>query len=163
MQLLSAVTHRLRLTLAQVPIEDKSNEIPAFPKLVRDLPKADYALITADAMHSRENVYFGSAAVVVDEKSPHNFLYSPSAPAAQRPVLSAHCQHYCLPGIRRQPAQDLIGIGHATLGLGQEFGFWSYSTPRTGFEPHGLCDRHCRGVAYVISSAAFSEYILPLD
>jgi hypothetical protein len=32
LQLLSAVTHRLRLTLAQVPIEDKSNEISAFPK-----------------------------------------------------------------------------------------------------------------------------------
>jgi hypothetical protein len=54
LQLLSAVTHRLRLTLGQVPIEDKSNEIPAFPKLLRDLPKVDYALITADAMHCQQ-------------------------------------------------------------------------------------------------------------
>lgn len=54
LQLLSAVTHRLRLTLAQVPIEDKSNEIPAFPKLLRDLPKIDYALVTADAMHCQQ-------------------------------------------------------------------------------------------------------------
>lgn len=53
LQLLSAVTHRLRLTLAQVPIEEKSNEIPAFPKLLRDLPKADYALVTADALHGQ--------------------------------------------------------------------------------------------------------------
>ena len=54
LQLLSAVTHRLRLTLAQVPIEDKSNEIPAFPRLLRDLPKTDYALVTADAMHCQQ-------------------------------------------------------------------------------------------------------------
>ena len=54
LQLLSAVTHRLRLTLAQVPIEDKSNEIPAFPKLLRDLPKVDYALVTADPMHCQQ-------------------------------------------------------------------------------------------------------------
>jgi predicted transposase YbfD/YdcC len=37
-----------------VPIEDKSNEIPAFPKLLRDLPKIDYALVTADAMHCQQ-------------------------------------------------------------------------------------------------------------
>jgi len=54
LQLLSVVTHRLRLTLAQVPIEEKSNEIPAFPILLRDLPKIDYALVTADAMHCQQ-------------------------------------------------------------------------------------------------------------
>jgi hypothetical protein len=54
LQLLSAVTHRLRLTLAQVPIEEKSNEIPAFPTLLRDLPKVDYALVTADPMHCQQ-------------------------------------------------------------------------------------------------------------
>jgi hypothetical protein len=64
LQLLSAVTHRLRLTLAQVPIEDKSNEIPAFPKLLRDLPKADYALVTADAMHCQQE----SARVTTQER-----------------------------------------------------------------------------------------------
>lgn len=64
LQLLSAVTHHLRLTLAQVPIEDKSNEIPAFPKLLRDLPKVDYALITADAMHCQQE----SARVVTQER-----------------------------------------------------------------------------------------------
>jgi len=54
LQLLSVVTHRLRLTLAQEPIEDKSNEIPAFPKLLRELPKIDHALVTADAMHCQQ-------------------------------------------------------------------------------------------------------------
>ncbi len=64
LQLLSAVTHRLRLTLAQLPIEDKSNEIPAFPKLVRDLPNAEAVLITADAMHCQQE----SAGVITRER-----------------------------------------------------------------------------------------------
>jgi hypothetical protein len=63
LQLLSVVTHRLRLTLAQVPIEEKSNEIPAMPELVRRLPKFDGVLITADAMHCQQE----SARVVTQE------------------------------------------------------------------------------------------------
>lgn len=54
LQLLSAVTHRLRLTLAQVPIQEKSNEIPAYPQLLRGLPRVDAALVTADAMHCQQ-------------------------------------------------------------------------------------------------------------
>jgi len=54
LQLLSIVTHRLRLTLSQEPIESKSNEIPAFPKLLRSLPNHGHALITADAMHCQQ-------------------------------------------------------------------------------------------------------------
>jgi hypothetical protein len=54
LHLLSAVTHRLRLTLGQKPIEDKSNEIPAFPRLLRSLPNHGHALVTADAMHCQQ-------------------------------------------------------------------------------------------------------------
>ncbi len=54
LQLLSVVTHRLRLTLAQEPIESKSNEIPAFPRLLRSLPNRGHALVTADAMHCQQ-------------------------------------------------------------------------------------------------------------
>ena len=38
LQLLSAVTHRLRLTLGQIPIEEKSNEIPALKPLLSAMP-----------------------------------------------------------------------------------------------------------------------------
>jgi type II secretory pathway component PulL len=54
LQLLSAVSHRLRLTLAQVPIEEKSNEIPALQPLLRSLPNLEGSLITADAMHCQQ-------------------------------------------------------------------------------------------------------------
>lgn len=53
LQLLSAVSHRLRLTVAQEPIEEKSNEIPAIKPLLGKAP-CQGALITADAMHCQQ-------------------------------------------------------------------------------------------------------------
>jgi hypothetical protein len=54
LQLLSAVSHRLRLTLAQVPIEEKSNEIPALKPLLQSLPNLAGSLITGDALHCQQ-------------------------------------------------------------------------------------------------------------
>ena len=54
LQLLSAVSHRLRLTLGQVPIQEKSNEIPALQPLLRTLPPLEGTLITADALHCQQ-------------------------------------------------------------------------------------------------------------
>lgn len=63
LQLFSAVSHRLRLTLAQVPIAQKSNEIPALPPLLRSLPPLEGTLITADALHCQQE----SARVITQE------------------------------------------------------------------------------------------------
>jgi hypothetical protein len=55
LQLLSAVSHKLRLTVAQEPIEEKSNEIPAIKPLLRKLPlQGQGSLFTADAMHCQQ-------------------------------------------------------------------------------------------------------------
>ena len=56
LQLLSAVSHRLRLTVAQEPIQEKSNEIPALKPLLNKLPKAalEGSLLTADALHNQQ-------------------------------------------------------------------------------------------------------------
>jgi hypothetical protein len=54
LQLLSAVTHHLRLTLDQVAIEEKSNEIPALKPLLNKLNLPPATLITADAMHCQQ-------------------------------------------------------------------------------------------------------------
>jgi len=54
LQLLSAVTHQLRLTLNQIPIAEKSNEIPALEPLLKKLSMAPGTLITADAMHCQQ-------------------------------------------------------------------------------------------------------------
>lgn len=55
LQLLSAVSHRLRLSVAQEPIQEKSNEIPALQPLLRKLPLQNKTLITADAMHCQQD------------------------------------------------------------------------------------------------------------
>ena len=56
LQLLSAVSHRLRLSLAQEPIEEKSNEIPAIKPLLKKIPRSLIAgsLITGDALHCQQ-------------------------------------------------------------------------------------------------------------
>jgi hypothetical protein len=54
LQLLSAVTHYLRLTLGQIAIEEKSNEIPALKPLLQKLDLPPATLITADAMHCQQ-------------------------------------------------------------------------------------------------------------
>jgi hypothetical protein len=53
-QLLSAVTHHLRLTLDQIAIEEKSNEIPALKPLLKKLDLPAGVLISADAMHCQQ-------------------------------------------------------------------------------------------------------------
>lgn len=54
LQLLSAVTHHLRLTLDQIPIEEKSNEIPALKPLLKKINPPPGVLITADALHCQQ-------------------------------------------------------------------------------------------------------------
>src|ERR1043166_6114670 len=54
LQLLSVVTHQLRLTLDQIAIEEKSNEIPALKPLLQKLNLPPGVLITADAMHCQQ-------------------------------------------------------------------------------------------------------------
>lgn len=54
LQLLSAVTHHLRLTLDQIAIDEKSNEIPALKPLLEKIKPPEGVLITADAMHCQQ-------------------------------------------------------------------------------------------------------------
>jgi hypothetical protein len=54
LQLLSAVTHHLRLTLDQVAITEKSNEIPALKPLLKKLNPPPGVVITADALHCQQ-------------------------------------------------------------------------------------------------------------
>ena len=54
LQLLSAVTHHLRLTLDQIAIEQKSNEIPALKPLLARVNPPPGVVITADAMHCQQ-------------------------------------------------------------------------------------------------------------
>jgi hypothetical protein len=63
LQLLSAVTHYLRLSLDQVPLEEKSNEIPALKPLLKKLCLPPGVLVTADALHCQQE----SAGFITEE------------------------------------------------------------------------------------------------
>lgn len=63
LQLLSAVTHHLRLSLGQMAIDEKSNEIPALQPLLESLALPPGVLITADALHCQQK----SAAFITQE------------------------------------------------------------------------------------------------
>lgn len=54
LHLLSAVTHHLRLTLDQIAVQEKSNEIPALKPLLKKLDLPPGTLITADAAHCQQ-------------------------------------------------------------------------------------------------------------
>jgi len=54
LQLLSAVSHRLRLTVAQAAIAEKSNEIPAYQPLLETIPRLEGSIVTADAMQCQQ-------------------------------------------------------------------------------------------------------------
>lgn len=63
LQIFSAVTHQMRMTLQQLPIEEKTNEIPNFKPLVRAVNPPPGTIVTADAMHCQQE----SARCVVEE------------------------------------------------------------------------------------------------
>ena len=62
--LLSAVLHEEKLVIAQLQVEEKTNEIPKLPELLAPLP-IQGALITADAIHTQTE----SARYIVEEKN----------------------------------------------------------------------------------------------
>ena len=63
LQFFSAVTHHLRMTRQQVPIEEKTNEISNLKPLLRAMKPLPGTLVTADAMHCQQE----SARCVVEE------------------------------------------------------------------------------------------------
>ncbi len=52
--LLSAFSHQDHTTLAQAPVSEKENEIPALPQLLGPLPLDD-VVVTADALHTQRD------------------------------------------------------------------------------------------------------------
>lgn len=67
--LMSAVTHAGAMTLAQVQVDSKTNEIKALPALL-DRLEAPGAVFTMDAMHAQAN----TARLIVEEKGADYFV-----------------------------------------------------------------------------------------
>jgi Transposase DDE domain len=67
--LLSAILHEEGVVIAQLRVEEKTNEIPKLPELLAPLP-LEGALITADAMHTQTE----SARYIVEQKKADYFF-----------------------------------------------------------------------------------------
>jgi predicted transposase YbfD/YdcC len=61
--LLSAILHQDALVVGQIAVEEKTNEIPKLPELLKPLPLKD-AVVTADALHTQRE----TARFIVEEK-----------------------------------------------------------------------------------------------
>jgi hypothetical protein len=67
--LLSAILHEEGVVIAQLHVEEKTNEIPKLPELLAPLP-IEGALITVDALHTQKE----SARYIVEEKKADYFF-----------------------------------------------------------------------------------------
>jgi hypothetical protein len=80
--LLAAITHGEGLVVGQTAVEEKSNEIPALPKLLEPLP-LEGAVVTADAMHTQAE----TAKFLVEEKgADYVFIVKGNQPALQEDI-----------------------------------------------------------------------------
>jgi len=78
--LMSAIAHHTQRLLNQIPIAEKSNEIPAFRPLLEPLPLAG-ALVTADAEHcQRAHAQF----LVYEKGADYLFLAKGNQPSLEK-------------------------------------------------------------------------------
>ena len=80
--LLSAILHEEGVVIAQLQVEEKTNEIPKLPELLAPLP-LDGALITADAMHTQTE----SARYIVEQKkADYLFIVKENQPTLRQDI-----------------------------------------------------------------------------
>jgi Domain of unknown function (DUF4338)/DDE_Tnp_1-associated/Transposase DDE domain len=80
--LLSAILHEEKLVIAQLQVEEKTNEIPKLPELLAPLP-IEGALITADAIHTQTE----SARYIVEEKkADYLFIVKDNQPTLRQDI-----------------------------------------------------------------------------
>jgi len=80
--LLSAILHEEAVVIAQLQVEEKTNEIPKLPELLAPLP-IEGALITVDALHTQTE----SARYIVEEKkADYLFIVKENQPTLRQDI-----------------------------------------------------------------------------
>ena len=80
--LLSAILHEEGVVIAQLQVEEKTNEIPKLPELLAPLP-IEGALITVDALHTQRE----SARYIVEEKkADYLFIVKDNQPTLRQDI-----------------------------------------------------------------------------
>jgi hypothetical protein len=80
--LLSAILHQEAVVLAQVAVEDKTNEIPKLPQLLDPLPLAG-AVVTADALHTQVET---ARYLVETKKADYLFIVKDNQPTLRQDI-----------------------------------------------------------------------------
>lgn len=80
--LLSAILHQDALVVGQIAVEEKTNEIPKLPELLKPLPLKD-AVVTADALHTqRETARF----IVEEKQADYLFIVKDNQPGLRQDI-----------------------------------------------------------------------------
>jgi predicted transposase YbfD/YdcC len=100
LHLISAWACDLRISLGQLAVEDKSNEITAVPKLLQILELTG-AVVTLDAMHCQRE----TAAVILKREADYLLVVKGNQPTLQSALVDLFVKYgehnYNVPGLRR--------------------------------------------------------------
>ena len=86
--LLSAILHQEAVVVAQLDVEEKTNEIPKLPQLLDPLPLAG-TVVTADALHTQKE----TARYLVEEKqADYLFIAKDNQPTLRQDIADLHLE-----------------------------------------------------------------------
>jgi hypothetical protein len=86
--LLSAILHQEAVVVAQMDVEEKTNEIPKLPQLLDPLPLAG-TVVTADALHTQKE----TARYLVEEKqADYLFIAKDNQPTLRQDIADLHLE-----------------------------------------------------------------------
>ena len=86
--LLSAILHQEAVVVAQMEVEEKTNEIPKLPALLAPLPLAG-TVVTADALHTQKET---ARYLVEEKKADYLFIAKDNQPTLRQDIADLHLE-----------------------------------------------------------------------
>jgi hypothetical protein len=80
--LLSAILHQEAVVIGQIAVQEKTNEIPKLPELLKPLPLAG-AVVTADALHTQQHT---ARYIVETKKADYLFIAKDNQPTLRQDI-----------------------------------------------------------------------------
>jgi len=88
--LLSAILHQEAVVVAQMEVEEKTNEIPKLPQLLAPLPLAG-TVVTADALHTQKET---ARYLVEDKQADYLFIAKDNQPTLQQDIADLQLETF---------------------------------------------------------------------
>ncbi|MDF1530067.1 MAG: ISAs1 family transposase, partial [Sedimenticola sp.] len=108
--ILSAVRHELGITLRQVAVDDKTNEIPTMLDLISKFPIKGYVL-TADALLTQRNI----AEAVIEQKADYVFIVKDNQPKLREDIALLFESPPPLTRNDSWPTTKIVNQGHGRI------------------------------------------------